>query len=251
MILINLDTKKNLIFDKFKEIERSNFILFKGGKNIFVESYNSTGEVFIYDIENNSQYDIDKSRNGMSEFNSINIIKNHFYYASQNKIFSYSLNDFKLQKEYVVDSLLNQFIVYNENLIAFNYSIFDEVNNGIRPSYIYLKDFIRNSYKVFPYYALFNDLSKNKQKLLFNSEGPKIMDYPSMEVHSIGAIERDSLEIFGLIRFIGEDEIIFSGYKKGTDRFETTNLYLLNLNTNKIEQITNTKSVKELKSVYY
>jgi hypothetical protein len=251
LILLNVDTKEEILFDDFDEVERSNFILYNDGKNIFVDSYNSTGKVFIYDVVENNETEIDYQSYDIAGFESVNIFNNNFYFGSQKNIYSYSLSDLKLFREYSTDSLISQFVVYNEDLIAVNYSIYDDVHNGIGPSSIYLKDFKNNSSKEIPYLALLYDLSLDKQKFLFNSRGPKIMDYPSLIVHPIDVIGKDSLEIYSWMRFIGKDEIIFAGFKKGEDRYESTNIYLLNLITDKIDQITNTKTMKEIKSTIY
>ncbi|HSW56163.1 MAG TPA: hypothetical protein VLH59_13850 [Ignavibacteriaceae bacterium] len=251
LILLNLDTKEELLFDDFDEVERSDFILYNDGKNIFVDSYNATGKVFIYGVVKKSETEIDYQSYGIANFNNVKIFNNNFYFASQKNINSYSLSDLKLIREYNADSLIAQFEVYNEDLFAVNYSIYDDEHNGIRPSSIYIKDFKNKSSKEIPYLALLYDLSLDKQKLLFNSRGPKIMYYPSLVVHPIDAIEKDSLEIYSWMRFVGKDELIFAGFKKGKDPYESTNLYLLHLVTNKIERITNSKTVKEIKSTIY
>ena len=73
------------------------------------------------------------------------------------------------------------------------------------------------------------------------------MDYPSLEIHSIDVIEKDSLSVYSM-QFIGENEIIFTGVKEIDDIYVYKNLYLLNLKSNKIKQITFSNSVQEIES---
>lgn len=253
LVLLNIDTNEELKFDKFEEIELSDFLLYNDGKNIFVNSYgvDSKGDVFIYEVLKDDKIKIDYRANDMAGFISINIFNNNFYFGRLNKIYAYSLSDFKLFKEYTTDSWIAQFAVYDENLFTVNYNIYDDEHNGYRPSNIYLYDFKNISRKEIPYRALLYEWSKDRKKLLFNSRGPKILEYPSLIVKPIDIIDKDSLEIYGQMNFVGNDEIIFTGFKKGGNHFEETDLYILNLNTEKIEQITNTKSLKEIKSTSY
>ena len=255
LVLLNLDTKEEIKLENFDEIGPSGFLLFNDGKNIFVNSYNvgSTGGVFIYDVLKDYviEINIHSKNNEMAGFTSVNIYDSNFYFASVNKIFAHSLNDFELVKEYTTDSLIAQFAVYDEDIIAVNYSIYDDEHKGYGLSSIYLFDFKNESSKEIPYRALLYGWSNDRKKLLFNSKGPKILEYPSLIVHPIDAIEKDSLEIYSWMRFVGNDEIIFAGYKKGGDHYKSTNLYLLNLKSEKIEQITNSDSPKEIKSACY
>ena len=251
LVLLNIDTKEEIKFDDFDEIERSSFLLFNDGKNIFVDSYDATGKVFIYNVLKNDKTEIDYQAKGLAGFISVNIFNSNFYFARLNKIYAYSLSDFKLFKEYTTDSLIAQFAVYDEDLIAVVYSIYDNDHKAYGYSNVYLYNFKDKSSKEIPYRALLYSWSNDRKKLLFNSKGPKILEYPSLIVHPVDAIEKDSLEIYSWMRFVGNDEIIFAGYKKGGDHYKSTNLYLLNLKSEKIEQITNSDSPKEIKSACY
>jgi len=249
LVLLNLDTNEKIKFNNFDEVEGSTYILFNEGKKIFVSEYNSTGKVYIYDILKNAKIEIDiHSKNSdMSDFSEINISNNYFYFASHNKIFAHSLVDFSLVKEYTVDSLISQFSVHDKDLMAITYSDFDLDTKCLSISNIYLYNFKDNTKKEIPFRAYLCDWSNNGEKLLFNSIGPKTMDYPTFEIHSINI---DSLEYLIDMSFIANDEIIFSGYRSGED-FNSTNLYLLNLKSKKIIQITNSDTRKEIKSTNY
>ncbi|GEM_PF-4038313 len=255
LILLNLDTKEELKFDNFNEIGPTGFLLFHNGKNIFIDSYDvgSTGGVFIYDILKDKKIEIDihAKNNEMAGFTSVNIYDSNFYFASVNKIFAHSLYDFELVRKYTTDSLISKFSVYDNDIIAIVYNIFDDEHNGFRPSNIYLYDFKNKIRREIPYLSVLYGWSKDRKKLLFNSRGPKFLEYPSLAVKSMDAIDKNSLEIYGQMNFVGNDEIIFAGFKKGGNHFEETNLYILNLETEKIEQITNTNTPKEIKSTDY
>lgn len=53
------------------------------------------------------------------------------------------------------------------------------------------------------------------------------------------------------MKFVSNDEGVFTGYRRGKERFTSTNLYLLNLKTEEIKQITNSDTEKEVKSTAY
>jgi hypothetical protein len=255
LILLNLDTKEEIKFDNFNGIDPSGFLLFNDGKNIFVNSYDvgSNGSIYIYDVllDKKKEIDIHSKNNEMAGFTSVNICDSNFYFASLNKIFAHSLYNFELLREYTTDSLISKFSVYDNDLIAIVYNIYDNEHNGYRPSNIYLYDFKNKTSKEIPYLSVLYGWSKDRKKLLFNSRGPKILEYPSLVVKPIDAIDKDSLKIYGQMNFVGNDEIIFAGFKKGGNHFEETNLYILDLKTEKIKQITNTNTPKEIKSTDY
>jgi Tol biopolymer transport system component len=255
LVLLNLDTKEEIRFDNFEGIDPSGFLLFKEGRSIFVENYNfgSAGRVFIYDVLKDAEIEIDihSKNNEMAGFSNVNIYNKNFYFTSENKIFAHSLNDFTLVKEYTTDSVIAQLAVYNEDLFAIVYDVYDNEHDAYGYSSTYLYDFNNKTKTEIPYRAGLYDWSNDRKKLLFNARGPKIMDYPSMEVHPIEAIEKDSLEIYSWMKFVGNDEIAFTGFRKGGNHFESTNLYLLNLQTEKIEQITFSNTPKEIKSASY
>ena len=64
------------------------------------------------------------------------------------------------------------------------------------------------------------------------------MEYPSLIVQPIESIEKDSLEFYGRMQFVDNDDIVFEAFKKGENHYNSTNLYILNLKTKNIEQIT-------------
>ena len=249
LVLRNIDTNEELRFSNFDDIEGTTYKLFDGGKKIFVNEYNSSGKVYIYNVlkDEKTVIDIHSKNRDMSDFYNVDIRNNKFYFSSNYNIFSHSLNDYAMNKKYDVDSSISQFSVHDDNLIAVTFHNFDMATKVLSTSYIYLYNFKDNSKKEIPYRAYLYGWSKNGAKLLFNSVGPKIMDYPSFEIHSLSI---DSLNIFRKMLFIDSNEIIFSGYTKDGN-YASTNLYLLILDSKTIIQLTNSNSEKEIKSTSY
>ncbi len=101
-----------------------------------------------------------------------------------------------------------------------------------------------------PYRAFLYGWSNDRKYLLFYSGGPRIFEFPSFNTQSIGYDYEDSLKIYRNMRFIGNNEIIFAA-SKNDDNFDNTNIYELDFNTKTINQITNTNSLKEIKSTFY
>ena len=253
LVLLNLDTNEKITFDKFDEVELNNYILFNNAKNILVDGYNSrSGKVYIYDIIQNKSIDIDinSKNNEMSGFYNVSICGNNFYFNSDNKIFAHSLEDFSLLKIYNTDSDILQFAVYDSNLIAVIHSKFEEDENRDTVSNMYLYDFINKEKKEIPYQAYPLDWSKDRKNLLFLCGGLKIMEYPACIVYPLDSLQNYSLSNPMGIHFISNNEIIFSGYQKGKEN-NSTNLYILDLKSNKTRQITNSNTEKEIKSTCY
>lgn len=252
LVLLNIETNQKLEYDNFDGIELSSFALFDNGKKILVYASESRkGNIYIYDIAKNKSTDINmhwKNNEKLHCFN-LSIYDSCIYFNSYNEIFAYSLYNRNLIKEYTTDSDIMNFKIYDKEMIAIMHEDFDNNDNEV-VSNMFLYDFNNNSKKEIPYKAYPLDWSKDRKKLLFMCGGPQIMEYPSYKIYSLNAIRDDSLEFNMNMYFISNNEIIFAGNKKGSD-YNYTNLYILNIVTNEIKQITNSDTHKEIKSTCY
>ena len=140
LVLLNLDTGKKLVFDDFDEIEGNGYHLYNNGKNILVNSYNSNGKISSYDVINGEKTEIvlpSKYDNRVSSCN-VSIYQNNLYISIDKNIYEYSLNNYRLTKEYKIDSLISEFEVHDNHLIAVNYNHFNYDTNILLLSNIYL-----------------------------------------------------------------------------------------------------------------
>jgi hypothetical protein len=255
LILLNIDTGEELKIRDFDEIEGSSFILYNDGKNILVDSYSATGYVYVYDIlkDDITKIDFHKKNSKMYRFTDASILNDTLYFASENKIFVHSLQNFNLINEYITDSDISEFAVYNTNMIAITHREVDQTT--LMLSEVSLYNFKDNERSILPTGGTLLKWSKNRKYLMFLAGLfiPTIMEYPSLNKHTIMDFEKDSIDFFREIFFIDDNTLIFAGGKFSTYEYEyKTNLYLYDIANNEIiKQLTNTETEKEIKSTIY
>jgi hypothetical protein len=254
LLLLNIDTEKQLEINYNDNINKSSFQLFNQCNNIFVDPHNSSYFINFKIAERDAEkvYYHEQNEFPLQEYNTC-IYNDIIYVSNESKIISYALSNFQIIKEFETDLNIYEFDVIAENkFVVVGYFFANESSN------IQFSDITIYDYNI-PFQK--SNLSIQGHRIKSSRSGNYfyfrngVQHYLYIVQKSItkqlGGLSSDSLNVIGQAYFIDENSLIFVGQKNG-EILDSRSLYLYSLETDKIfRQIFRDGSIEEIKSTYY
>ena len=255
LILMNIDTGKQIELNYFDKVEESSFHLYDQGKKIFVDPHNSSFFI-IYDIHENDGtkiYHKQQSELTLDYFDSC-IYDDTLYTCGDTRITSYSLKDYNIIKEYNTNSEIFDFEVIAPEQFAVIHSFFNSKEQVMDFSNIVLYDFINSIHKKdLNIKGMMIKSSRDGRYLYFvGSEAYYLYSISDSTMRELKGFNQDSIKVhYEIACFINNDTLIFAGESKEQDK-DFVDLYLYDLNNDQIsKRLTYSGIIDEIKDTYY